>query len=199
MKERPIIFSDEMVRAILEGRKTQTRRVIKAPVLQNHPEYRWKFYKNTLANWRFDTDDYPNVCGGFKIKCPYGQPGDRLWVRETIKRNINQQGEFDNLSFYDADETMTVADVWPWKRDVLPSIYCPRGLSRINLLIKDIRVERVQDITEEDAEREGIDPEGYIPTIQFKKLWNSINEKRGYPWESNPWVWVVEFEVEYEK
>lgn len=176
MNERPIIFSGEMVRAILDGRKTQTRRVVKG------------------ADVWVDEGQTP-------IKCPYGKPGDLLWVRETFK-------EFDDGDmYYKADYNYTpihADDEEPIKWT--PSIYMPRSASRITLRVKDVRVERVQEITGRDACKEGIQFRGinsgppikgnlYKENIQhFRALWDSINAKRGYGWDKKPWVWVVEFE-----
>jgi hypothetical protein len=192
MKERPILFNGEMVRAILDGRKTQTRRIIKAPVLCNH-EYRWKWNQNGEF-YRFDTDNYPEVAGGFDIRCPYGQPGDRLWVRETWAMSGYERVEY---RAFPADGT-DFRSVSKWK----PSIHMPRKYSRISLLVKDNRVERVQDISVEDIIAEGLsttlrdhDACCHLKE-QFQLLWDSISEKRVYGWSKNPWVWVVEFEVE---
>lgn len=183
MKERPIIFGGEMVRAILAGEKTQTRRVIKP-----QPDEDGLAYDLTKCG-RYDTSER-------RYNCPYGVKGDQLWVKETIRRI--DDGDY---SFYVADGHPTPADTWPWKRDKISSIYCGRGLSRINLLIKDIRVKRVRDTSESSARAEGVTPsicppyDGRQYRAGFMTLWDSINKKRGYPWDSNPWVWVVEFEV----
>jgi hypothetical protein len=183
MKERPIIFNGEMVRAILAGRKTQTRRVIK--VDGEHLRYS-TYGKQALeilcdGTWRYWTHVHGN---------PYGQPGDRLWVREAWA----YWGSFpdDGWVIYRAD-----ADKYgvTWK----PSIYMPKKYARIWLDIAAVRVERVQDITEEDVLAEGC---GLVPwssehdwprTAGFAELWDGINKKRGFGWDVNPWVWVVEF------
>jgi hypothetical protein len=197
VKERPILFSGEMVRAILDGNKIQTRRVIvpQPPSLTEGvifnpsafaPDYGWYF----------------RPYGGH-AKCPYGQPGDRLWVRETWC-NIMKDGLRPEIHYKADAERPYIEDYdpseWKWR----PSIHMPRCASRINLLITNIRVERVQDISEEDAKAEGV-----VPTISealwndpifthlyrwpFALLWDAINEKRGYGWDVNPFVWVIEF------
>lgn len=161
--EHPILFSGQMVNAILTGKKTQTRRVIKPQsLLDNHTRV--------------------DAC----YKCPYGAPGDLLWVRETFDvRTVAG----DTVVFYRAD-CGSDGDGAKWK----PSIFMPRALSRISLKITDVRVERLQEMKREEAEAEGIgDSPLWRPA--FKQLWDAINAKRGHSWDSNPWVWVIKFEV----
>lgn len=213
MKERPILFSTEMVKAILDGRKSQTRRVIKP-----QPEYQDYMNKPSL-HW--------NQCGGRSLEeialyCPYGKPGERLWVRERI--NKHGDGNAPYTCTYDADLSPVTAtchvmwcgrSTWEWgdKRNVLPSIFMPRWASRITLEIVNVRVERVRDISFEDCLSEGCSDKyehydanckhevngeccqgwHYGQKWNFYYLWNSINAKRGYGWDVNPWVWVVEF------
>ncbi len=144
--------------------------------------------------------------------CPYGEPGDRLWVKEAIRKSLPftcGDGEPGVSSVFVADESYTLADCWPWKRDHLPGMFMPRGLSRITLEVVSVRVERLQDIVEADAKAEGCEPwtHGHGPVTPcdepglhhdrmcrngFEVLWDSINAKRA-PWSSNPFVWVVEF------
>jgi hypothetical protein len=214
VKERPVLFSGPMVRAILEGRKTMTRRVIK-PQPQVAPE----------------GDN------------PYGNRGDRLWVRETWNsfreltdvERAKQSGILDRFhkgKIRDISagamelpvgtgvlRAIYAADFGDWAFDPdsdlhwRPSIFMPRALSRISLEITDVRVERVQDISEEDAKAEGIgvlplqsadDPSAWwqsAPGVHqdrnargsFIQLWDSINAKRGYGWIVNPWIWVISF------
>lgn len=166
MKEKPIIFSTEMVRAILDGRKTQTRRVIKD-----------KYIK---SRWHDAEGEH------ILAVCPY-EAGDRLWVRETWVPSFHG---LDCL--YKADEASNeLFPVNKWK----PSIHMPRWASRINLKITEVRAERINDISTEDCMAEGLEQripyEGF--RYRFRRLWDSINAKRGYSWESNPWVWVIEF------
>jgi hypothetical protein len=215
-KAKPIIFSGESVRAILEGRKTQTRRPVNPqPVLSEGqkpyaPEPRdhspglwvWMVY-NDRPGYRFATQD--------RI-CRYGVPGDRLWVRETWARNENQLSDerMDRCVIYRANGNGRAADNGtekPWHSPM----HMPRWASRITLEITGVRVERLQEISEHDAEAEGVSVSHYyceVPTAEldgvhrcdpvgkFRELWDSINGKRGggaYAWERNPWVWVVEF------
>lgn len=184
MNERPILFKPEMIRAILDGRKTMTRRVIKDQDL----DARGLRFCNVKTGW----EDWH----GNPRRCPYGFPGDELWVRETIK--CVGEDDYGAVTYYVADGTMTPIDTWIWKQNILPSIYMPRGASRIQLKITDVRVERLQDISLEDAFDEGIEPchkFGCNCAIDgFAQLWDSINSKRGFDWNSNPWVWVISFE-----
>ncbi len=215
ISERPILFSAPMVQAILNGRKTQTRRILKS---------RWFKISEDSGHLRFDPDsDSDNGrslagCGPFDPKnlesqrhaCsfnPYGQAGDRLWVRETwrelgsVQRADGKIGVGTNFYrnlIYRADGHEYDG---PWR----PSIYMPRKASRITLEIINIRVEQLQEITREDAAAEGMsfldsstgrhqmcDGES-AAQYMFQTRWDSLNAKRGYSWESNPWVWVIEF------
>ena len=195
MKEHPILFSTPMVRAILEGRKTQTRRVMSyQPDEEYTTVYGPEMYTQTLIDRNGEEQPGPEVFGVYgydwSLKCPYGQPGDRLWVRETWL----QDGD---IYLYKADFGKGIlSDSWNghWK----PSIHMPRKASRLTLEIVNIRAERLQDISEEDARAEGAgwwQPIGKNKTyiLDFGMLWNSINSARGYGWDVNPWVWVVEF------
>jgi len=197
MKEYPILFSSEMVRAILEG-KTQTRRVIKPqPVVMRQsldipplPVLEWKSYPAAIGE----------VLGQ---ACPYGQPGDWLWVRETwaVSKRLdgipphklefltsNPDFPIDTI-YYRADSCNGVN---PLRGRWRSSIHMPRWASRIDLEITGNRIERVQDISEEDARAEV--GEWGCDTIEvFQELWDSINAKRGFGWDVNPWVWVIEF------
>ena len=187
----------EMVRAILDGRKTMTRRVVKntSDIIQD-----WD--KNDKSYGPFFEDEYGDKHKTIEA-CPYGQVGDRLWVRETFTLT-----QYDK-PVYKADGRDADGDTWTsvladpegvlWK----PSIHMPLWASRITLEITDIRVVRVQEISERDAMKEGVEPSlgndfntnPFIYSANFKRLWDSINEKRGYSWDDNPWVWVVEFKV----
>jgi hypothetical protein len=189
MKEHPILFSTDMVKALLEGRKTQTRRVIKLDLKQH---------------WF----DEPILDDKEKIRyCPYGQVGDRLWVREIFKYidfDLRDAGKLPHRTKIEyksdgftkwvtatTDTQIVIPDKWR------PSIFMPRWASRITLEITGIRVQRVQEICLCDIEAEGIpdDRATYNAPLQIAKyqnLWDSINGKK-YPWESNPWVWVIEF------
>jgi hypothetical protein len=179
MKYHPIIFRSEMVRAILDGHKTQTRRIIKPqPELLDttHPSHGLLdtfIYKQE----KYDGSDFIAEC------CPYGQVGDRLWVRETFMIGA------DKTIYYRANDNDLVTK---WS----PPIYMPRWASRITLEIIGIRIERVQEISLKDCLAEGYFygwDNGSNSIVYFQELWNSINAKRGYSWESNPYVWVLEF------
>jgi len=187
MKERPILFSGEMVRAILDGRKTMTRRVatkIKAPKAWTMPNGIDSFW-NVNPCWRETPGEL----------CPYGKPGDRLWVREAFAVGLSNQ---EGIAYRATSKWYDFEDGTPenfkeikWK----PSIFMPRWASRITLEITNVRVERLQDISNKDIESEGACGMACVThRLTFKQLWDSINSKRGYSWESNPWVWVVEFE-----
>ena len=181
MKERPILFSTEMVKAILEGRKTQTRRV-----LRDTTEHRGEQYNPAyIERWKNDE-------GWAKI-CPYGKVGDRLWVRETFCDDCIQDPVPHRVCYKANRENQPASDFCTkWK----PSIFMPRWASRITLEITNIRVERVQDIGVKDALAEGVKYDvsvrGGDPVSRYQDLWDSINGEK-YPWSSNPWVWVIEF------
>lgn len=180
MKEHPILFSAPMVKAILEGRKTMTRRVIKPQPKIIHDVYN----DGTIETEQL----FRNKT---RLKCPYGQAGDRLWVRETYLTFVCQP------ICYKADGYLKL-ETEKWH----PSIFMPRWASRITLEITNIRVERVWGIR---RDKKNWIAEGYTKPFEgtitwaleadrwFAKLWDSINAKRGYSWESNPWVWVIEF------
>lgn len=192
MEERPILFNGEMVRAILDGRKTMTRRVVKP-----QPEQ--------------DTDCPYHIGTGIERvarTCPYGKPGDRLWVRETFCDRNNNGEQIKPLYRADGQEYED-GDGWHFEPKWKPSIFMPRMYSRITLEITNVRVERLQKINNTDALAEGTPgawvenseyPGGYnenqnkAHVFFFRQLWDSINAKRGYGWDANPWVWVVEFE-----
>ena len=198
MKERPIIFSGEMVKAILDGRKTQTRRVMKTQPCDCASKY-CKISKHLVA-W------FPCGCDYFgaewkngrnaerKTKCPYGEVGDRLWVRETFMvydcpefKSMEEDLTRKPLVIYKADGRKYKGEKWK------PSIHMPRWASRILLEITNIRVERLQEITTGDAWDEGC-PHSDVSAIDiwFKPIWNKIHKKE-YRWKDNPWVWIVEF------
>lgn len=199
MRDRPILFAGPMVRAILEGRKTMTRRVVKGAALD------WLDSAGFTPQFVADPENY---------LCPYGQHGDRLWVRETFFEEINPLTSQrynppkyqyratcnDEVILDDGDGFATVNKdgtfASPWK----PSIHMPRRASRITLEITAVRVERLQDIDDGDAQWEGCEPDDdalkrdiidFVPS--FRRLWDSINLARGYGWDANPWVWVIEF------
>jgi len=197
--EKPILFSGAMVRAILESKKTQTRRVAKEfnPRLQ---------YRLRQSDGEIEVLDAGNMWGimARRTVCPYGKPGDRLWVRESIqKRGWDTRGNWDTcfIRYLATDECLSVPTpdpVWVEHRmqSKVPSIYMPRWASRLTLGIVSVEVERLQEISEEDAKAEGVQPvtgDGCAHYGAFRELWDSINAKRGFGWDKNPWVWVVEF------
>ncbi len=197
MKERPILFNGAMVRAILEGRKTQTRRVMKPQPTQ---------YRGAEHGFYWEHKTGPICCASGDRPGPYApwHVEDHLWVRETWRDSFGG-GEVH----YPADlDEYTVREKGPWK----PSIHMPRSKSRISLEVADVRVERLQDISEEDARAEGASCyvcgqavrtsneadcacfHGENARASFDVLWDSINGARpGCSWDANPWVWVVGF------
>ena len=190
--ERPILFSAPMVRAILDGRKTQTRRIVKG----------------------VDGNSWIRIKGGYGTHvvdekalaaCPYGVPGDRLWVRETFQVDTSN-GDEDLLenTYYRADGVCCdqipecpCADGTKWR----PSIHMPRWASRITLEVTDVRVERLHDISEEDARAEGVDrssddDDPWGPNsarAAFMLLWESIHGPGSWRMDADLWVWVIEF------
>ncbi len=214
MREHPILSRGDMVKASLEGRKTQTRRVI-TPIISSEG---FK-YPITDVPEQSTTSPYYSIFTGeqhaFK-KCPYGVPGDILWVRETWRtakgldkyppRMTGPKSPFQYKSDMASIRGSDVTKYSPWGR-WRASIHMPRWASRIDLEIIDIRTEQVQDISDEDIIAEGILGDSYLEELNitgrdprsargyFMELWNSINEKRGYGWDKNPLVWVVKFKV----
>lgn len=202
-RERPILFSAPMVRAILAGTKTQTRRTLTS-------DNNLAAVRGVLVDLRLEHHRAVAL-----ERCVYGKRGDRLWVRETIRRDgsrVDPETGYEwEASAYVADGARTKADAWPWSRKTLPSIHCPRGLSRITLEITSVRVERLQGISGDDAIAEGITIErcgceacshsaqmcpadSSTAIMEYASLWASINGKRsGCSWEANPWVWAISF------
>lgn len=191
MKERPILFSAPMVRAILDGRKTQTRRVIlPQPYFVEETETQ---QGEDCMRWRSgDKPDWPGPCDS-----PYGEPGDRLWVRETFATGI--PGCPGGIT-YRADHFDPRGDGPANPIRWTPSIFMPRGVSRITLEVAEVRVQQLQDITEDDARAEGAETEWRQATHPaktyrggFASLWDAINAGRGFSWGKNPWVRAVTF------
>lgn len=228
MKERPILFSGPMVCAINDGRKTQTRRVVK-PQPWHDPLHRsvdaparhgddWTWWAGTYTQSIYHS-----------TPCPYGKPGDRLWVRETCRAHELTDAEAENDTYgvierlgletppygldgvvYTADNafreirnTIAAGEAWAVlhgygkKRGAtVPAIHMPRWASRITLEITGVRVERLQDISDDNIVEEGVELKGlYLTTAlrrcEWRRLWESINGPDS--WQANPWVWVVEF------
>ena len=197
MKERGIIFNTEMVKAILDGRKTQTRRV-----MNNQP---CTISGETITvqqddfNFRWAGDLHNDTSGWFP--CPLGKVGDRLWVRETFKTGICTES---TIAYKATHKPSDLEEGWYEEIKWTPSIHMPRWASRITLEITDVRVERLNDISQSDAIAEGAPPSH--PTIDaisrecgfpdfsrswFGQTWWHIYGKKN--WQDNPWVWVIEF------
>lgn len=222
MKEKPILFSADMVRAILAGRKTQTRRILKGDP-----------YIGGAAGIEHRADGFLDSHGRL-FKYPYGRPGDELWVRETHYRIPHCKPPVSFCFYDESDQLPNIDTLHSWGLyKKYPSIFMPRWASRIQLKITDIRVEQLQDINNGEAIKEGCFftdygsmcyhpkpcplPEKHeyhpikngwkcyetksdteclgTPKMGFANLWNSINTDSGKTWDDNPWVWVVEFEV----
>lgn len=198
-----------MVRALLDGRKAQTRRVIKPPPVnlrELDDRLSRQFNDPDLWGYAYAEDGNHMPLSYWLNLCNYGQPGDYLWVRETwdqpYKRTENENGCIYRADYgYKHGLDPNFAKDNKWKSP----IHMFRWASRLTLLIEDIRVERVQDISESDAIAEGTQqPMGmqaaWSERDVFYQLWNSINGKpkpdgTDYSWEANPWVWVIEFKV----
>jgi hypothetical protein len=200
MMERPILFSGRMVRAILDGKKTQTRRVMKPqPPKEAAVVDPYNGNIEHFTAWSADHKMFlgpGNVKGTAHWRCPYGKPGDRLWVRETWAYPTDApDAAVTTEILYHAGCLLT--DV-RWR----PSIHMPRRASRLSLEIVAIRAEMVKDVSHDDAVAEGcyrIDPCAAYPNgnawgrAGYAALWDEINSARGFGWETNPWVWVVSF------
>lgn len=221
MKERPILFNAAMVRAILSGKKTQTRRAAKVEIYMGIEGISGpRIGKYSTVHFL----DREHGLSGAIEACPYGQVGDRLWVRETWMPDAPRDGTWADVAFYGCKSSPLSAipeayrkpehclfrSTWDgqelvgWK----PSIHMPRWASRITLEITGVRVERLNEISEEDARAEGITDGGCLncgnsetdcgclnplPDARdsFIHLWQSINDEGS--WTANPWVWVLEF------
>jgi hypothetical protein len=189
MSDRPILFSSPMILALLAGRKAQTRRVLK-------DQETWeRVGEKILRRW-------PNQKSGTPHKI-----GDRLWVRESLNAFLTHGAEHQTCH-YPADHTAVPAPpsrprdasgraLWAWQRQSIPSIHCPRWASRLTLTVTDVRVQLLQEISEEDAIAEGwpppVDPIGGGPINWFARLWNEINGPQA--WHDNPFVACYSFEV----
>lgn len=187
MRERPILFGGPMVRAILEGRKAQTRRVVKPQPVGN-------------ADVQFQIGNAVTLPpDGKQLCCPYGKPGDRLWVRENLTAK-------DGFMVYAADGARVDCGAMDWpacieKRKTIPSIHMPRWASRILLEVIGVRIERLNEISAPDCIAEGVnvhhdhydksDASIYSVISAYYDLWTNLNGPGS--WEENPWVWVIEF------
>ncbi len=216
VREKPILMNTEMVQATLAGNKTQTRRIISPQPTLLGNDITWEITTgHSGPGWYGHTTDYPDE-GALHYKCPYGQPGDLLYVRETFGEDyttsvqVRSQTVPTATTVYRADGHKMSDSGTGWK----PSIHMPKRAARIWLKVTNVRVERVQDISEEDAAAEGCNNAeseaakeiGWYekPRRAFSRLWDSINGTTrlsngntsiANSWAANPWVWVVEFEV----
>ena len=225
IRERPILFSGPMVRAILEGRKTMTRRVVKPQPHAGVNAVKWQDVIITGCNTQGQSG-FAMMRGGVieseAIRCPYGTPGDRLWVRETFGFGSGFGGKTRKVFYKCSRHDVPAAYCCDWGPDDpsngyiapddhwRPSIHMPRWASRITLEITGVRVERLLEISEQDAIAEGVervryanDPHDagfrdYLGDVvlrsarhSFETLWVKINGRES--WDANPWVWVVEF------
>lgn len=229
VRDRPILFSGPMIRAILDGKKTQTRRVVKP----QPPQPEQVRAKAGIDFALFQRDDTPGIWyvegPVWAVRqlmdppiptpswtCPYGEPGERLWVRESFYCDHCFVGDYERTaagsrSACEAEWREMVfygeaRDDWKgceWDGGVpglKPSIHMPRWASRLTLEMTDVRVQRVQEISEPDAYAEGIETGTVVQDFgmdharpAFRTLWDSLNAKRGHSWESNPWVWCLTF------
>jgi hypothetical protein len=184
MKQRPILFNTEMVQAILAGRKTQTRRVVKPP---KGVRYYFDDGKCVLEG----EDDY------IDMECPYGERGDILWVRETwcLSTPYGPEDYYYGYKAGDIGVKIKASERYDYRSaDIYrPSIHMPKDAARIWLRIKDVRVERLQDISNEDIRAEGAAEFGCTThRLNWQTLWESVNGSNS--WKDNPFVWVIEFE-----
>lgn len=234
MKEHPILFSGLMVRAILDGQKTQTRRIVtpQTSTINGPTCERWLWDElDFTAAWVDNSPFSPAGNPGPYLKVPMPKddtvqrvyprwfPGGRLWVRETWQHFCNTSSGGSLVIGhvkYRADDSVLIRGAWQkftdaptqkwWNTGRAPwasPIHMPRWASRITLEVTAVRVEPLQEIREADAIAEGmfndrrilerIDPGGWTAGERFQRTWDDLNAKRGYPWKSNPWVWVVEF------
>ena len=210
MTERVITFSGEMVRAILEGHKTQTRRPIEG--LHGYTHVCARPINEEGNVWQLNSEDQSYAI----VRCPYGKVGDRLWVKEKyVLSSANQP-------VYEADCRDKGGNLWtsiksdPSDVDWFPARAMSKCFSRITLEITNIKVERVQDITESDAIKEGFNISGWIPSYSdpdnlsgaetltsrdnLRIGWDSLYIKKGFGWKINPWAWAISFRrIAYEE
>lgn len=209
-KERPILFSGAMVRALLDGSKTQTRRAVK-PQPNADTQHWWTTFaasdvREIGKKVPRDGGEWCSRQTGKAVRCPYGERGDRLWVREAWSYYWGGEYLYQKMPecvLHRADGFPTSLGSRPNGADFRwrPSIHMPRWASRLTLEITDVRVQRLQDTSEGDAEAEGIDFMRHVPDVDetlsarqlYAALWDSINERRGFSWASNPWVWAITF------
>jgi len=210
VKARPILFSAPMIRAILDGSKSQTRRLVKPQPPEAYGALEVELFHPTVVDRNGDEHPGCPVFGAYTqdgewgVKCPYGEPGDQLWVRETfapvpatayrcstgVAQTVNPSDPYE-AAIYRATFDLSAGGI-SWK----PSIFMPRWASRITLEITDVRVERLQAISEVDAVAEGCNEVPLRDAVaRYRWVWDSIHgeEVEGKSWSANPFVWVVAF------
>lgn len=220
MTDRPILFSGPMVRALLDGRKTQTRRIAKLkPGIPIADIKEWQPMPDGISRRAVFSRD--------QIASPIYAHGDRLWVRESIGRRpasffgIEATNGVES-AYYKADDDDVLNEhefnICPWwkHKNALPGIHMPRRHSRLTLTVTDVRIQRLQDMSEEDAVAEGVmsgtsclNGAGWFPSLPamtmgalptakdaYRVLWDSINADRGFSWDANPWIVAITFTVE---
>ena len=185
--EHPILMCAEMIRAILAGKKTETRRMVGLKELNEHPDI-WNIVDPVDGFITLENDIY----GWEQPKHPYGAAGDTLWVREALNGNGEPDGRRKGIMRYSVDGEMVIDDgadvLWTYKHARLPSIHMPRWASRITLTVKSVTLERLHEITDEGARAEGV-----ADRAEYEQLWIELNGEES--WNLNPWVWVVKFDV----
>ena len=202
MKARQIRMDGDMVRATLDGRKTQIRPIVKDFDIVRVSD-RTEFLSRSpypLAKTDAGGTAYVELADRrfVGIPCPYGRPGDLLWVRETFAMDSPHIWYKADCDDGPASDVCEYADTSYFEGVWKPSTHMPRWASRLTLKITDVRVEQVQDISNEDALAEGVGTPTdmrYAALDAFRPLWDSIYEPQGFGWEVNPWVWVIEFEA----
>ena len=206
MAEKPIIYSGWSVRAILENRKRQTRRVVK--LLSDPPERNGDRYDRLSTGcWHvpdgavWENEDGQHYDCKPAARCPY-PVGTRLWVRETWATRSDLGKHVEYRASHQEPAERPFAHIYDEKTRWRSPMFMPRWASRITLEVTDVRVQRVQEISAADAVAEGVmATEFWTPDLvrpcraAFRKLWDSLNAKRGFGWDSNPWVWAYTFKV----
>lgn len=205
MREKPITFCRELLPKVFDGSKTMTRRVV-TELAHISEAGTYIIFEGDIARkqengtWLFRSREYPRAAlTNVPLRQRY-QVGDLLWVREPLVRG-------GGYAYYKLDFGYIKPErEWQWKRDVLPGRFMPKWAARLWLKVTNVRVERLQDITPRDACEEGANgwalatgfswkhSDKAYPVYAFQHLWNHLNAKRGYAWDSNPWVWVYTFE-----
>ena len=192
---KPILITDEMVRSTLDGRKTQTRRLVKPQPELRASRISFSFRRGkSFCDLPYPIPSDSTLCR-HSSDCPFGQVGDRLWVRETWR--VSSDYDSDRVS--ELPNELSVEYYADKKAEYLlgkkrPARFMPRWASRITLEITDIRIERLQEITEEEARAEGFFAHDVMSAVYwFYEAWDSLYARKGIRWNDNPWVWVITF------